>query len=65
MQTDKEKLCWWISKKELSYFLSFFSSNFPNDNVGRVMKTKHFKGYYVLLELFIPVTQGLKFVFSG
>ena len=26
-------------------------------------KTQHFKGYYGLLELFIPVNQGLKFVF--
>ena len=46
-------------------FFPFFFSNFPNINVGRVMKNqKKIKGYYVLLELFIPVTQGLTLVFS-
>ena len=28
------------------------------------LKTKHFKGYYGLHERFIPVSQGLKLVFS-
>ena len=46
-------------------FFSFFFVIFPTITSVGWWKTKHIKGYYGLLELFIPVTQDLKFVFSG
>ena len=44
-------------------FFSFFFLIFPTITSVGWWKTKHIKGYYGLLELFIPVTQGLTLVF--
>ena len=54
-----------LIKKELSYFYFIFFSSLISRTITSVgpWKRNHFKGYYGLLELFIPVTQDIKFVF--
>ena len=54
-----------LIKKELSYsYFILYSSliSRTRTSVGP-WKRNHFKGYYGLLALFIPVTQDIKFVF--